>query len=67
MAEADGKARGAIPLVDKVVRECEIRRALDAAPAIPVAGTSKVSSFNEKVHVDLLSLGDLIALRVLHL
>ena len=51
--------------MDEVVRECEIRRAFDAAPAIPVAGTSKVSSFNEKVQVDLLFLGDLIALHVL--
>ena len=49
MAEADWKANSLIPLVDDVVRECEICRASDVAPAIPVAGTSSVSSFNEKV------------------
>ena len=67
MAEADCKAGGLVPLVDGVARECEIRRAFDAAPAIPVAGTSQASSLNEKVQVDLLFLGDLIAFHVLGL
>ena len=65
MAEADGKAGKLIPSAGDVVRECEICRASDAAPAIPVAGTSHVSSFNEKVRADLLFLGDLVALRVI--
>ena len=66
-ALADGKADGLIALADDVVRECETFRAFDVAPAIPVAGTSSVSSFNEKVQVDLLFSGDLIALHVLDL
>ena len=67
MAEADGKAGELSPLADDVVRGCEICRAFDVAPAIPVAGTSAASSFNERVQVDLLFLGDLIALHVLDL
>ena len=67
MAEADDKAGILIPPVDDVVRECEIWRASDAAPTIPIAGTSQASSFHEKVKVDLLFLGDLIALRVIGL
>ena len=53
MAAADDKAGGLIPLVDEVVKKCEVCRAFDAAPAIPVASTSQVSSFNETVQVDL--------------
>ena len=64
LAEADGKADGLIPLADDVVRECEICRAFDVAPAIPVAGTSSVSSFNERVQVDPPFSDDLIALHV---
>ena len=65
MAEADGKANGLIPLVADVAREREICRAFYVAPAIPVACTPSASSSNEKVQVDLLFLGDLVALSVL--
>ena len=67
LAEADGKAGRLIPLVGDVVRECEICRTFDVAPAIRVAGTSSASSFNEEAQVGILSLGDLIALHVLDL
>ena len=40
----------------------EVSREADEAPRLPVAGTSVVSSFNEKVYVDLLFLDDVIAL-----
>ena len=53
-AEAEGEAGGLIPSVDDVVRECEICRGFDVAPAIPVAGASSVASFNEQLRVDLL-------------
>ena len=46
MAGEYGRANGLIPLVGDVVRECDICRALDAAPAIPVAGTSSTSSLD---------------------
>ena len=67
MAEAEGNAGGLIPLVDDVVRECEICRTLHVAPAIQVAGTSSASPLEEKVPVGLFFLGDLVALHVLHL
>ena len=51
MAEADGRANGLIPLADDVVREREICWAFDAAPAIPVSGTSSASSSNEMAEV----------------
>ena len=66
-AEADWRANWLIPLAGDVVRECDICRAPDVAPAIPVVGTSPVSSFNERVQVDISFLGDLITLRVLDL
>ena len=66
-AEAEGEAGGLIPSVDDVVRECEICRGFDVAPAIPVAGASSVASFNEQLRVDLLFWGDWIVLRVLGL
>ena len=67
MAEADGKANSLIPLVDDVVRRCEICRASDVALAIPASAASSPSSSNEKVQVDLLFLGDIIVLRVFDL
>ena len=67
MAVADGKANGLIPLVGDVVRECEICRAFDVAPAIPASATSAVSSPNEKVRASLPVSDDLITLNVLDL
>ena len=67
MAEADGRANSLIQYVDEVVRNCDVCKAFDSAPAIPVAGTSSVSAFNEKLQVDLLFLDDLIVLHVLDL
>ena len=49
VAEAEGKAGGLFPLVEDVVRECEIRRTLDVAPAIAVAGAASAPPCNEKV------------------
>ena len=45
IAEAEGQAGELGPLVDGVVKECDICRAFDVTPAIPVAGTSVVSLF----------------------
>ena len=51
--------------VDSVLENCEARRAFDKAPHLPVAGTSSVSCFNERVQVDLLFLDDIIAVHAM--
>ena len=51
--------------VDKALETCDVCRAFDKAPHIPIAGPTAVSAFNEKVHVDLLSLGDLVMARAM--
>ena len=48
---ADGNAQGLLGCVDEVLQQCE------------VAGNPSVSSFNEKLQVDLLSLDDMTAIR----
>ena len=40
-------------------------RAFGRAPQVPLAGTSTASMVNEKLQIDLLSLGDIAALRVM--
>ena len=47
--------------VDAASETCDVCWAFDKAPHIPIAGTSTVSAFNEKIQVDLLFLDDLIA------
>ena len=54
MAEADGRANSSAQFVGEVVRNCDVCRAFDSAPPIPVAGTSSVSALNEKRQIDLL-------------
>ena len=44
---------------------CDVCRALDKAPHEPIPGTPTVSTFDEKGEVDLLFLGDLIAMRAM--
>ena len=51
--------------VDEVLGRCEVRRASDKAPHVPISGTPTASMFNEKVQVDLLFLGDIVALRAM--
>ena len=65
MVEADGRAGSLVQYVDEVVRNCEVCRAFDMAPSIPIAGTSTVSAFNEKLQIDLLFLDEHIVLHVL--
>merc|ERR1711951_45024 len=67
MVEADGRASSLVQYVDEVVRNCEVCRAFDMAPSIPIAGASTVSAFNEKLQVDLLFLGEHIVLHVLEI
>ena len=51
--------------VGQVPETCDVCRALDKAPHIPMAGTTTVSAFNEKVQVDFLFLGDLIVVHAM--
>ena len=44
---------------------CAVCKAFEKAPHVPIAGTSTVSMFNEKVQVDLAFLEDLIALHAM--
>ena len=41
-----------VAYVDEVLAHCDVCRPFDAAPRVPVAGTSTASMFNEKLHVD---------------
>ena len=50
-----------------MVRECDVCRAFDAAPSIPVSGASSVAACKEKVQVDLLFLDDIIVLHAVYL
>ena len=49
--------------VDVALGHCEVRRAFDKAPHVPIAGTSKVSTLNGKLQEQILFLGEVIALR----
>ena len=51
--------------VDEVLGQCEICRAFDKAPHIPIVGTSTAPMFNEKVQVGLLIPGETFALHAL--
>ena len=59
---------GNLHLLQDVDEELERRgvcRAFGRAPHLPIAGTSAVLMFNGKLQVDLLFLGDIIALHVM--
>ena len=51
--------------VDEVLEHRDVRAAFDRAPHVPIAGTPSVSAPNGKLQVDLLFLGDIVALRVM--
>ena len=63
MADIDGETMGSVSYVDVVLDQCEICRASEKASRVPIAGTTTASAFDEKLHVDLLSLDDAIASR----
>ena len=51
--------------VEEVANQCDVCKAFDKAPHTPIAGTSTVAMFNEKLQVDLLFLDDLIVLHIM--
>ena len=61
LVDSDGGMSHLVAHVDSVLGNCEVCRAFDKAPHLPIAGTSSVSCFNERVQVDLLFLDDIIA------
>ena len=60
MGSEDGNSH-LVSYAGEVLEPCEIRRVIDRAPRVAIAGISTASMFNEKAQVDLLSLGDLFA------
>ena len=65
LVDSDGGNSHLLTCVDEVSEQCEGRRAFDRAPHSPIAGTSTVAMFNEKLRVDLLSLHDILAFHVM--
>ena len=51
--------------VDKALETCDVCRASDKAPRIPIAKATTVSACNETVQVDLLFLDDHIVARAM--
>ena len=54
LVDSDGGMSHLANRADEVLENCDVCRAFDKAPRVPIAGTSAVSMFNEKVQVDLL-------------
>ena len=53
LVDSDGEAMGLISFVDEVPHQCDICRAFEQAPYLPIAGTLTASSFNAKLQVGL--------------
>ena len=47
-----------VPRVDEVLENCDVCRAFDKAPHVPIAGATTASAFNEKAQAGLPFLGD---------
>ena len=65
LVDSDGGMSQLVTHVDEVLGKCDARRAFDKAPHVPIAGASTVSTFIEKVQVDLLFLGDLLVVHAM--
>ena len=66
LADSDLEAAGLACCAGEVLEQCEICRAFDKAPRIPIAGTSIFSAINEEVRADLLFLDDAAAARAMY-
>ena len=60
--DAEGDTQYLVQHVGDVVAQCDVRKAFEKAPHIPISGTSSASTSNERLQMDLLFLGDIIAL-----
>ena len=63
--DADGDSQRLLGCVSGVLGPCEVCRASEEAPHLPVAGTSAAPPFNEKLQVVLLSVGGVGALHAM--
>ena len=65
LADSEGGTLHLLHHVDELLEHCEVCRAFDRPHRVPVTGASTVSTFDGKLQVDLLFLGDIIALHVM--
>ena len=65
IVDSDGRNMHLLNYVDDVSGRCEVCRTFKKAPNVPVVSTSAVSTFNGKLHVDLLLLDAIIFLRAM--
>ena len=65
LKDSDSGNAHLVNCVDEVPERCEVRRVFDEVPHVPIAGASTASMFSGKVQVDILFLGDIIALRTM--
>ena len=65
LLDSDGGMSHLVNRADGVLESCDMCRAFDKAPHVPIAGASAVSTFNEKVQGDLPFLGDLSVLHAM--
>ena len=65
LVDAEGDRQALIQHVDEVVSQCETCQAFAEAPHLPIAGTSQVAMFNERLQMDLLFFDDIIALHIM--
>ena len=65
LVDSEGKNLHLLWRVDEASERRDVCRASRRAPHVPIAGTSTVSTFKNKMQVDLLFLGDIIVLRVM--
>ena len=63
--DAEGDTQSLVQHVDDVVAQSDVCKAFETAPHIPISGTSSVSMFNERLQMDLLFVGDIIAPRIM--
>ena len=63
LVDAESVSNTALKVAGDEVVQCEVRQVFDVAPHLPIAGTSVVSVFNEKVQVVPDCSDDFIALR----
>ena len=62
---AEGDTQSLTQHLDDVVSQRDACKAFEKAPHIPISGTSSVSMRNERLHMDLLVLGYIIALHIM--
>ena len=65
LVDSEGGNSYSVNFVDDVGENCDVRKAFEKAPYVPIAGATAVSMFNEKVQVGPQFSDDLIALHAM--